>query len=258
MSPLRPTDGPGNRLIIQGRQIQKQQQSAMERLATGRRILRGRDDPAGMITAAQLQAELTTLEAEQRSAAATSRQEAITGLATQHTSAMLQHMHGLIGAAADGTLTNEQRHALQIEIDQSIDSIDRIQSYTAKYASAESDWQPQDWSRLRSGGDRNVINGDIAAAQAMVRDRLTESVHRQAKDGAAARTREKMSELRDDQIINQQQALSEVRDLDFVTGVRDLHRARILAESHLLVMQQHFATQKSSMGSLLAGIDWTI
>lgn len=88
---------------------------SMQRLATGRMINAGRDDPAGLIAGLHLDAAARALDAEsraiQREAAYLATEDGALGAAAD----MVGELEGLAVQAADSTLTDAEREALQIE-----------------------------------------------------------------------------------------------------------------------------------------------
>lgn len=103
----------------------------LERLSTGLRINRGRDDPAGLIASETLRSEIRGI-----SQAIDNSQRAINVISTaegalNEISALLLDVRGLINHAAnDGAISDDERKADQLQIDSLISSIDRIANTT--------------------------------------------------------------------------------------------------------------------------------
>ncbi len=103
----------------------------LERLGTGLRINRGRDDPAGLIASERLRFEIGTLrqaiENSQRANNVISTAEAALG----EVNALLLDIQALVVEAANkGALTDEEVNANQLQIDSILTSIDRIANTT--------------------------------------------------------------------------------------------------------------------------------
>ncbi len=103
---------------------------SMEKLASGLRINRAADDAAGMTIAENLRAQVIGL-----SRAVANSQDAISliqtaegALGEQHN--VLQRMRSLAIQSSNGTLTSADRRALQDEVFQLIDELDRIAQTT--------------------------------------------------------------------------------------------------------------------------------
>ena len=91
------------------------------KLATLKRINKGSDDPAGLIAATELHREITALE---EASAATERSRALVHVADSglgEAGDLLNELEGNIVAAANDTLSSDERAALQIEIDAAVE-----------------------------------------------------------------------------------------------------------------------------------------
>ena len=105
-------------------------EKALERLSTGYRINKAADDAAGMAISTKMKTQIAALEqANRNSADAVSVIQTAEG-ALNEVQAMLQLMRELSVQAANGTLNTEDRSALQSEVDQLKEEIDRISSTT--------------------------------------------------------------------------------------------------------------------------------
>ncbi|HNO76843.1 MAG TPA: flagellin [Phycisphaerae bacterium] len=107
-------------------------QTRLERLATGLRINRGKDDPAGLIASEILRSEIKAIDQ-----AIDNSQRAINVVSTaegaiNETSSLLLDLRALlVSSANDGALSPEEIEANQLEIDSLIASIDRIANTTS-------------------------------------------------------------------------------------------------------------------------------
>ena len=115
-----------NRLVGNNTAVQKN----MEKLASGLRINRAGDDAAGLAISEKMRAQIRGLEMATKNA-----QDGISLIQTaegalQETHAILQRMRELAVQAANDTNTDDDRQALQQEIDQLIEEIDRIANQT--------------------------------------------------------------------------------------------------------------------------------
>lgn len=109
---------------------QLRQQRSLQRLATGRRINSGADDPAGLIAASSLSSSLAALEAEARVTQRASSIAAVAEGALAETSTLLVEAKRLAVANADGTLSQSERDANQAQIDSIVASVNRISNTT--------------------------------------------------------------------------------------------------------------------------------
>lgn len=106
------------------------QSRAMERLATGLRINRAADDPAGLAISEKMRAQIRGLNQASRNA-----QDAISLIQTgegalNETHAILSRMRELAVQAANDTNTEAERDAIQKEIDQLTEAITQIGNNT--------------------------------------------------------------------------------------------------------------------------------
>ena len=127
MKPIGLGAGPVNTGLRVLAQNQAERNTALERLATGLRINRASDDPAGLISSEAISAALSSLEAE---AKALDRSQAVVNTAEgalSQISGLLIEAEGLAVAAANTAGTSEaEREAMQLEMDSILQAIDRI------------------------------------------------------------------------------------------------------------------------------------
>jgi len=104
-----------------------QQQQAMLRLTTGYRINSGADDPAGLIAVAQLNSELTAIQAASDNATRANAMMNVADGALSEISDLVSDVQSLaVEIANDSGLTEDEKQAKQLEIDTAIASIDRL------------------------------------------------------------------------------------------------------------------------------------
>ncbi len=108
-------------------------ESALERLSTGLRINRGKDDPAGLIITERLRSDISGAKQAILNAERASSVIATTEAALAEVGDLLLSIKELIVASANtGANSPEERAANQLQIDSAIDSITRI-SNTATF-----------------------------------------------------------------------------------------------------------------------------
>ncbi|MBL4810543.1 MAG: flagellin, partial [Phycisphaerales bacterium] len=104
---------------------------ALERLSTGLRINRGKDDPAGLIASEALRSEKAGLNAAISNA---DRSEQVVNIAEgglQEVSNLLVELQGLITTSANAAgLSQEEKEANQLQIDSILQTIDRVSGAT--------------------------------------------------------------------------------------------------------------------------------
>jgi len=105
---------------------------SLQKLASGYRINRGADDPAGLIASENLRATLAALEAESRTLDRTDHQAATAEGAMGQISDMLVKAKGLaVANANDAGLSDLEKQANQAQIDSILTSVDRVSRSTS-------------------------------------------------------------------------------------------------------------------------------
>lgn len=109
-----------------------QQQSIM-RLATGLRINAAKDDPAGMVASSTLKTEITSTHQAIANSQRADQLLMTADSALGQVGRLLNEIRGLITEAANsGTMSAEQIAANQLQIDSSLEAIDRL-AYTTQF-----------------------------------------------------------------------------------------------------------------------------
>ena len=107
--------------------------TSLERLSTGLRINRGKDDPAGLIITERIRSDINGIEQAIRNVERASSVIATTEGALAEVGDLLSSIRALMVEAANtGANSKEERAANQLQIDSAIDSITRI-SNTATF-----------------------------------------------------------------------------------------------------------------------------
>lgn len=106
---------------------QQQMNVSLERLATGLRINRASDDPAGLIASENLRAEMTGIKAAIENATRAGNVLATAEGGLQEVSSLLNQLQGLVTQSANsGGLSSEEIAANQLQVDSILDTIDRL------------------------------------------------------------------------------------------------------------------------------------
>ncbi len=107
-------------------------QSRLTRLSTGLRINSGKDDPAGLIASEALRSNIISTEKAIVNNERANQLIATADSALGQVSQLLNDIRGLVTEAANtGVLSNEQIAANQLQIDSSLEAIDRIAQITS-------------------------------------------------------------------------------------------------------------------------------
>jgi flagellin len=104
---------------------------SLERLSTGLRINRGKDDPAGLIASENLRSEEKSLNQAVTNAERADQVVNIAEGGLQEVSGLLTELQGLLTATASRAgLSSEEKTANQLQIDSILQTIDRVASAT--------------------------------------------------------------------------------------------------------------------------------
>ncbi len=107
-------------------------QQSLTRLSTGLRINTGKDDPAGLIASEVLRSDITSVKQAITNSERANQMIATADSALGQVSGLLNDIRGLVSEAANtGALSQEQIKANQLQVDSSLEAIDRIAQVTA-------------------------------------------------------------------------------------------------------------------------------
>jgi flagellin len=146
-----------------------QLQEALSRLSTGVRINSGKDDPAGLIASENLRRDITS---SQRAITNTERATQLISTADSalgQISNLLNDIRGLVTEAANtGVLSSEQIAANQLQVDSSLEAIDRIAQVTTfqgrKLLDGNLDFLTSVGSGASSVVDLNIQKANLGSA----------------------------------------------------------------------------------------------
>lgn len=105
--------------------------TAMERLSSGSRINSAKDDAAGLQISNRLTSQINGLNVATRNANDGISMAQIAEGALQESTNILQRMRELTVQSGNGTLSEEDRGAIQAELDQMVEELDRIADTTS-------------------------------------------------------------------------------------------------------------------------------
>lgn len=123
-----------NSLVAQSRldRTNNSLQTAMTRLATGMRINSGKDDPAGLIASEALRSDITAINKALSNTQRANQIIATADSALGQVASLLNDVRGLVTEAANGgALSDEEIAANQLQIDSSLEAINRIAQTTS-------------------------------------------------------------------------------------------------------------------------------
>lgn len=237
---------------------------AMERLATGKRINRASDDPAGTTAATALKAQERTISNMIKGAEREiTRQASIDG-----SSGVVVDMVGelqtlLTLASSQAGTTDEERRAYQKQADGILQSIDYVVNTTTfDKEQILGGLSTRSLGRssgvgllieLGSGEKFNLVDGDLEKAQLILDNAREQAVGVQA--GAGIRTNQLQSQIRSwsTELENTGSARSMIEDADFAKETAALMRAQVLRQASLFAIKLMGESDGGALLSLLGG-----
>jgi len=147
-------------------------QTALTRLSTGLRINSGKDDPAGLIASEALRGDITATEAAVSNSVRATQMIATADSALGQVSALLPAIRGLVTEAANtGAMSDEQIAANQLQIDSSLDSLNRIAQVTSfqgrRLLDGSLDFVTQDLAGMSTVTDLSIDSANLGSAGEM-------------------------------------------------------------------------------------------
>lgn len=236
---------------------------SLERLATGQRINRAADDPSGLIASENLRAALGGLEAQARSLQRTDQVANVADGGLAAASDLLIEANGLaIQAANTAGMSDEERQALQVEMDSILAAVNDITTDTTFNGDAlldgtqtleaggqsialpavstgdlgevEVDGETCTLADLGSGGALNLEDGDVAGAQQAIQQALTDVSTARGRIGAFQKDAVGAGlDSLGDAIINLTAADSIIRDVNYAAETALFSQSLVLQQATL-------------------------
>jgi len=233
------------------------------RLSTLKAINRAGDDPAGLIAADSLAAELTSIEAAQASTARAHGAIRVADSGLGEVSTLLDSIRGNLLEAAGNTLGDAEKAAKQVEIDAALQAIDRIGGSTSfggrkvlsggemtvvvgpspgdtatlalpNVSAAALGGSAGRLSELASGGSASIAGGNIGKAMEIVDAAAGQVRDARAEAGAFEKyTLDSSQHVLDGMRENLSAAYSEIADTDVALETSRMVQAQIFVRSAL-------------------------
>jgi len=251
------------------------------KLSTARRINRGADDPAGLITSENLRAVLAAIEAEGRALQRTDHVASTADAALGELSAMLRRAEALTVANANTAgMSPEEIEANQMEIDSIVSTVNRLASQAsfngeplfdgsttlragdatlqleqvsaASLGTTDIDGETFSLADVVSGGRLAASTGRAGDAQAVIRAAISSVAEMRGRIGAfqkhavASRTNNLQTTLE-----NVHSAESAIGDTDFAEETARLSRARVMTQAAIAGLKVNM----QSAGTVLTLLD---
>ncbi|MCH7847987.1 MAG: hypothetical protein IIB53_06445 [Planctomycetes bacterium] len=253
----------------------------LEKLSTGQRINRGKDDPAGLITSENFRAVLAALDAETRSLQRVDSVANVAESALSEISGLLVEATGLaVSSANTAGFSDAERAANQMELDSIVFAINRIAnstsfngdrlldgtatlsaggaSITISSAAASAlgeidiDGTTHTLIDVASGGSLNIANGDLEGTLQTIRAAMNQVATQRGTIGAFQKNTV-ASQISTNQVAfeNVAAANSLIRDTDYAKETAALSRAQVLDQSSIGVMSMINFLRQQVMNALM-------
>jgi len=224
----------------------------LTRLATGRRINSGRDDPAGLIAGERLGARIRVLEAETKSLHRADTYANISEGHTSQLSSLMGELNGLVVASANQAgMSDEEIAANQMQIDSIVTSIERFRNDAV--TSLDGFNMPDGGnaevanlingaasavSSLRSGGANSLASGDLESAQDVILGAINSVATARGRIGSYQRYAV-APRIHSNQVAieNLTASRSRITDTDYALETSNLTRSRILNTANIAVLK---------------------
>jgi len=266
---LSSTSGFGSNSIFNLARSQSALGKSFGQLASGKRITSAADDAAGLAIAAGLAASITQISQASRNVSDASSALAIADGALGQVSEISVRLQELATASANGTLTDEQRGALQAEYSALASEVQRISETTTFNGrqlldgSSVSVQVGSSAESLQVGGvnlqslassltSQNI--GTQAGAQAAMSavDQFSKDLTTQrggSIDAAMSRLQSAQNNLSSRRLA-EQGALSQIEDADIPSAVLQFSRNKVLQQYQVAMVKQASELQKMTLSML--------
>ncbi|MBO6514117.1 MAG: hypothetical protein JJ974_09150 [Phycisphaerales bacterium] len=219
-----------------------------ERLATGLRINRGSDDPAGLIASEHLRGRLESISSESRALGRSNMSLAIEDGVLSAANQSVGDLRSMVVQSANaGGLTDSELGAISSSAGEIIQGLSQS---AAQYGSdvlsgisierqigTDPGTGDPIFETLTMSDLPALMESDPESAQALIDEASSVITTRQAEIGAEQRANESMQRAMEEQQVNIARAESTIRDTDYAREASESVRASILGKASILVLQ---------------------
>ncbi|MEO0530314.1 MAG: hypothetical protein AAF266_07010 [Planctomycetota bacterium] len=241
---LAPNAGLSHRLRVNGANNLRQTRQSLERLATGKRINRASDDPAGLVAAEQIRGELTDVRSELK--AIGHRRFALNERGSQLSAVAdgLIDLQSRINQASSNVISDAERAALQVEVDAAIDAF----ALVAKEAAP-------DLRALSTGNPASLDRGDVALASQIVEAESSSVLNQRVTVAAGLRQQEVYENIARDREVILTETLSQIEGTDFAVETSNLATSQALTTAANTAQVYSQQSHTDLIGELLDTVD---
>ena len=220
---------------------------ALERLATGKRINRGKDDPSGLIAAEHLKVDLATLTSKLKGMERTSAFLGSKDGALSAVGDLLLELKGIVVSAGNAdVLSDAEREGMQAEAESILAGLDHV-SRTAIF---------NDQNLLRGydsnglglgGGVLDLFSGDLESAEEAVEAALERVNGERGRIGGRLKGLDAERDAMAVAYENVAGALSLIEDTDIAAEASELIRNQILEQAAISVIDMSKQNAESAL-----------
>lgn len=236
----------------------RQLNTSLERLATGKKINRASDDPAGSIAITDfnvrqrvINTRLERISFEQASIGALDGAKSTVG-------DLLTDLRSLVVKAGNrDALSAEERDGLQLEVDSILSSIDFLSNtseFNGQKLLADTTVQSLNLSKLYSGGDFNLSSGQLDVADEYVNSAIKTIAEERAAVGNRDRDLESQTRTLQSELEAIAGIKSSLEDTDYAKEASELIRTQLLQEAAIFVTKFARQTKADTTLALLNGV----
>lgn len=242
---------------------------SMERLATGLKINRASDDPAGMMAATGMAADQKAiqarLEALDRAQYQTNAREGVASTVSD----MASSLNALaVGAANTAGTSKEEREAMQMEADSIVQAMDHVSSsasfngqpvgggYDSRSLGQVTDANTgatYSVADLARGGRLNLVDGDTALAQRVAAEAVSGVANDRGSMGAALQSNDATRAGLVTQLQELTKAKSSIVDTDYAKESAASIRAQVMVQAATYVAKISGNQNAAAVMSLVSG-----
>jgi flagellin len=245
---------------------------SLTKLATGKRINRAADDPAGAIAVDAMSAQQKTLEKKIKNLDFERvRLDALDGGESEFANVYIELQSLVVAAANRGAMSDEEREGLQTALDGALQGLQFVSNtFTfrgqqlfggrnifeegAVTETVNGEQVIFSLKDLQRGGKLNLINGDLETAQKVVDAAQKTGASRRAAIGARAQDVESQQRVAMVELEGITGAKSIIEDTDYAAETAKLVRAQLIQQTSIATREIAINLQRDTVLNLLGAV----
>lgn len=230
--------------LRQANQLSKKQDNLLKQLSSAERLTSASVDPAGMGVARKMEAQLAQYDQEIMNLQDEYSRYQVQDGAYSGIGESLMRIETLQLQAKNDTLTDDDREAIQMEIDQLVEGVGGIIE----------DTQYNEKPAIEAGEELSALLEEGVSAtgdMSQVQDSLTEINSSRAEVGASMNSTLQAINRENIAYENTVASYSRINDMDMARGIMDLNNTQVSQEANMAMMSNMFNFNKTVMLKLL-------